>query len=138
MTATGVLAGRTALITGGASGMGRAASLLFASEGARVVIADRDAEASAETATLITDRGGAVDTHLVDVGDQATLGEWADALPYDVLDVFFNHAAWPSALTSVVSSDMARVNGSFRHASRSASSSASAGLRFTGLPPRRP
>lgn len=95
MTATGVLAGRTALITGGASGMGRAASLLFASEGARVVIADRDAEASAETATLITDRGGAVDTHLVDVGDQATLGEWADALPYDVLDVFFNHAGLP-------------------------------------------
>lgn len=95
MSPGGLLTGRTALVTGGASGMGRAASVRFAAEGAHVVIADRDAAATAETEAEITEAGGTVDTHLVDVGDQATLGDWADALPYDVLDVFFNHAGVP-------------------------------------------
>lgn len=90
-----VLEGRTALITGGASGMGRAASLLFAANGAHVVIADRDGDAGTDTVEEVTRAGGSAESHVVDVGDQDRLGEWADGLAHDVLDVFFNHAGLP-------------------------------------------
>lgn len=40
------LAGRIAIITGGGSGIGREASKLFASEGATVIVADRDLDAA--------------------------------------------------------------------------------------------
>lgn len=94
-TDAGALAGRTALITGGASGMGRAASVLFAAEGAHVIVADRDGDAAADTVTEIAAAGGSAEAQVVDVGDQNRLGDWADSLDHDVLDVFFNHAGLP-------------------------------------------
>lgn len=89
------LSGRTALVTGGASGMGRASSLLFATHGAHVVIADRDGDAARDTVGEITAAGGSAEAHVVDVGDQAHLGDWADSLDHEVIDVFFNHAGLP-------------------------------------------
>ena len=50
--------GEVALVTGGSSGIGRAAGLAFAAQGARVVIADRRSEESAETVRLIQAAGG--------------------------------------------------------------------------------
>ena len=50
--------GRTALVTGGGSGIGREAALLFAARGARVVVADLVAEGGEETANAIRERGG--------------------------------------------------------------------------------
>ena len=47
------LRGKVALITGAGMGMGRAAAVLFAEEGARVVVADIDAAAAKETVTLV-------------------------------------------------------------------------------------
>ena len=50
--------GRTALVTGGASGIGREAALLFAERGARVAVADLSADGAARTAETIRERGG--------------------------------------------------------------------------------
>ena len=52
------LQGKVALITGGASGMGRVASMLFAAEGAQVVLTDLNDELGQATASEITDSGG--------------------------------------------------------------------------------
>jgi NAD(P)-dependent dehydrogenase (short-subunit alcohol dehydrogenase family) len=54
----GRLAGRTALVTGGGSGIGREAALLFAAEGASLVVVDRDAGAGESTARAIAEAGG--------------------------------------------------------------------------------
>jgi NAD(P)-dependent dehydrogenase (short-subunit alcohol dehydrogenase family) len=52
------LTNKTAIITGGTSGMGKATALLFAAEGAAVVISGRDEERGKEVAASITDEGG--------------------------------------------------------------------------------
>jgi len=54
----GRVAGKVALVTGAGMGLGRAASLLLASEGAKVVVSDIDDRAGRETAGLIAGKGG--------------------------------------------------------------------------------
>jgi len=63
------LDGRTAVVTGAASGIGRAVAQRLAAEGARVVIGDRNAQGLAETADLI---GTAAETAPLDVADEAS------------------------------------------------------------------
>ena len=55
---TSTMAGKVALITGGSSGIGRSASLLFAREGAQVVVAARRTDAGEETVHMIREAGG--------------------------------------------------------------------------------
>ena len=66
----GRLSGKTAVITGAGSGIGRAASLLFAAEGAKLVIADKT-DGAVETARLVTEAGGKAIALTGDAGDEA-------------------------------------------------------------------
>ena len=55
---TGSLDGKTALVTGGGSGIGRAASLAYANDGARVVVVEVNVEGGEETIQQIKASGG--------------------------------------------------------------------------------
>ncbi len=55
---TGRLEGKVALITGGASGIGRATALAFARERAKLIIADMNEEGTQQTVHMITENGG--------------------------------------------------------------------------------
>ena len=63
----GLVEDKVALVTGGASGIGRASALLFAREGARVLVSDIDEAGGRETAQLIEKEGGEADFFAADV-----------------------------------------------------------------------
>ncbi|MFF9431982.1 SDR family NAD(P)-dependent oxidoreductase [Streptomyces sp. NPDC014746] len=67
------LTGRTAFVTGAASGIGRASAALLARAGATVHCADLDEAGLAETAALIAHEGGTARTHALDVTDRPAL-----------------------------------------------------------------
>ena len=67
---SGELAGKVAIVTGGANGIGRAAVELFVAEGARVVIADLDVDAGAALAAAL---GDTAEFHRTDVGERESI-----------------------------------------------------------------
>src|SRR5258708_3607016 len=62
------LMGRTAIVTGAGSGIGRASALLFAKEGASLALVDRDAPGLHETLAAISGAKGEASMHVGDVG----------------------------------------------------------------------
>jgi NAD(P)-dependent dehydrogenase (short-subunit alcohol dehydrogenase family) len=70
----GQLTGKVALVTGGASGIGRATALTFAREGAKMIIADMNEDGGHQTVHMITAQGGKATFVHVDV-TQATAVE---------------------------------------------------------------
>jgi NAD(P)-dependent dehydrogenase (short-subunit alcohol dehydrogenase family) len=65
----GRLEGKSVIITGAGSGIGRAASLLFTREGAKLIAVDRS-ESVKETARLVSDAGGSVEAVMADAGSE--------------------------------------------------------------------
>lgn len=90
----GRLEGKRAIITGAASGIGRASVLRFAEEGARVLAADVSREGLAETLTLAKSRAGNVVTAVADAGDEAAVAGLVDKASSELggLDAFFANA----------------------------------------------
>jgi NAD(P)-dependent dehydrogenase (short-subunit alcohol dehydrogenase family) len=88
------LKGKVAIISGGATGMGGAASKLFAADGARVAIIDRNGDAAAQTVKAIRDAGGDADHWTADASEEAAVNKAVAGVEerYGPVTVLFNHA----------------------------------------------
>jgi NAD(P)-dependent dehydrogenase (short-subunit alcohol dehydrogenase family) len=90
-TSTGRLSGKVCIVTGAGSGIGRASALLFAAEGARVVVADLDEDAAAATAA---EAGSEASARKIDVAeeDEARALAAETVEQHGRIDVLFNNA----------------------------------------------
>jgi NAD(P)-dependent dehydrogenase (short-subunit alcohol dehydrogenase family) len=88
------LTGKTAVVTGGGSGIGAATASLFAREGARVAILDSDLPNGDRIASEIRTTGGDAATWACDVGDEAQVRDSVAGLVqrFGAIDVLFNSA----------------------------------------------
>ena len=105
------LLGKTAVVTGGASGFGEGIVRKFVAEGARVIIADINADAGD---TLADDIGHGAIAHTVDVSDGDSVRAFAEQadLAFGLPDIVVNNAGithLPQALDDVTEDDFDRV-----------------------------
>jgi NAD(P)-dependent dehydrogenase (short-subunit alcohol dehydrogenase family) len=86
--------GKVAIITGAASGIGRASAILFAREGARVVIVDRNMDGLAATKDAIVKNGGTAEVLIADVSEEEEVKAFvAHAVTtFGALDVMYANA----------------------------------------------
>ena len=90
----GLLQGKSALITGGGGGIGRATALAFAREGARVAVVDAAEDSARQTVALVNQTGGQAMSLAGDVTDSAQVQTMIAAVvsAYGRLDCAFNNA----------------------------------------------
>jgi NAD(P)-dependent dehydrogenase (short-subunit alcohol dehydrogenase family) len=89
----GRLEGKSVIITGAGSGIGRAASLLFAKEGAKLIAVDRS-ESVMETEKLVSDAGGTIEAMTADAGSEGDVKAFIDKAvsKYGKLDAIWANA----------------------------------------------
>jgi NAD(P)-dependent dehydrogenase (short-subunit alcohol dehydrogenase family) len=108
----GRLKGKAVLITGAGMGMGREASVLFAQEGARVVVCDINDTAARETVALVEKAGGKAVAAVGDVALEADVKRMVDAgvSAFGALHVLYNNAGvlWKDKDRSVLETDGAQ------------------------------
>jgi NAD(P)-dependent dehydrogenase (short-subunit alcohol dehydrogenase family) len=90
------IAGKTALVTGGARSLGKQDALALAAEGCRVVVLDLNAEGAAETAREIADAGGTARGYAADITDRPVLADVLKRAEQEVgpIDICVNNAGW--------------------------------------------
>ena len=95
--------GKVALVTGGTSGIGRAAAIAYAREGAKVVVAGRRAAEGEETVRLVRAQGGEGIFVTTDVSKAAQVKELVERTmqKFGRLDFAFNNAGHRARADSV-------------------------------------
>ncbi|MEU6511939.1 glucose 1-dehydrogenase [Streptomyces sp. NPDC046942] len=101
MTERGLLHGKSVVITGASSGIGAAAAVLFAQEGARLVLAARRKDRLRDVVDQVEAAGGLATAVVADVTRADDMREVAQAAldTYGGLDAAFNNAGWTSTGT---------------------------------------
>lgn len=87
---------KVVIVTGSASGIGRAIALRFGAEGALVALFDINMKGAEETASTITAAGGKAFSFKVDITERASIEAAVDALERDTgrIDILVNNAGW--------------------------------------------
>ena len=90
------IAGKVALVTGGARSLGKQDCLTLAAEGCKVAVLDLNGEGADETAGEITGAGGTAKGYAVDITDRAALADVIDRVAREVgpVDICVNNAGW--------------------------------------------
>src|SRR5215211_6925590 len=102
-----LLEGKSAVIMGSGSGVGRASALRFAAEGAKVVVADVDLDRAKETVRLVEEAGGTAIADQCDVSQETDV-EATIALAVSTfgrLDIMFNNVGVPTPRPGLIFED---------------------------------
>ncbi|MFV0280213.1 MAG: SDR family NAD(P)-dependent oxidoreductase [Rhodoblastus sp.] len=109
---TGRLAGKAAIITGAGSGIGRASALLFAREGARLLIADRAEEGLNQTVEMIRKAGQSASALTMDAGNEDDVQKLVDTAirEFGGIDAIYANAGISGGMTTLFDATVEQFN----------------------------